>query len=47
MAIHTGLTCPITAPFLIVVNTAVLVADLSKDRDEYGLCWIKACLKGE
>lgn len=47
MAIHAGLTCPITNPLLIEVNTAVLAANLSMGRDEYGMRWIKAFRKRE
>ncbi len=47
MAIHAGLTCPITNPLLTEVNTAVLAADLSMGRDEYGMRWIKAFRKRE
>ena len=47
MAIHAGLTCPITNPLLLEVNTAVLAADLSMGRDEYGMRWIKAFRKRE
>jgi 5-methyltetrahydrofolate--homocysteine methyltransferase len=47
MAIHAGLTCPITNPLLTEVNTAVLAADLSMGRDEYGMRWIKAYRKRE
>ena len=47
MAIHAGLTCPITNPLLTEVNTAVLAADLSMGRDEYGMHWIKAYRKRE
>lgn len=42
MAIHAGLTCPITNPLVMEVNTAVLAADLSMGRDDYGMTWIKA-----
>ena len=42
MAIHAGLTCPITNPLVKEVNTAVLAADLSLGHDEYGMNWIKA-----
>jgi 5-methyltetrahydrofolate--homocysteine methyltransferase len=45
MAIHAGLTCPITNPLVMEVNTAVLAADLSMGRDEYGMKWIKAYRK--
>jgi 5-methyltetrahydrofolate--homocysteine methyltransferase len=47
MAIHAGLTCPITNPLLTEVNTAVLGADLSMGRDDYGMRWIKAFRKRE
>lgn len=42
MAIHAGLTCPITNPLEPEVAIAVLGADLSMGRDEYGMNWIKA-----
>jgi 5-methyltetrahydrofolate--homocysteine methyltransferase len=42
MAIHAGLTCPITNPLVKEVNTAVLAADLSMGHDDYGMNWIKA-----
>jgi len=41
MAIHAGLTCPITNPLVTEVRTAVLAADLSLGRDPYGMRWIK------
>ncbi len=47
MAIHAGLTCPITNPLLTEVNTAVLAADLSMGRDDYGMRWIKAFRRRE
>jgi hypothetical protein len=47
MAIHAGLTCPITNPLLTEVNVAVQAADLSMGRDEYGMRWIKAYRKRE
>ncbi|MCX6080570.1 MAG: dihydropteroate synthase [Chloroflexi bacterium] len=47
MAIHAGLTCPITNPLLAEVNAAVLAADLSMGRDDYGMRWIKAYRKRE
>jgi len=47
MAIHAGLTCPITNPLQVEVRTAVLAADLSMGRDEYGMGWIKAYRKRE
>ena len=42
MAIHAGLTCPITNPLIPEVAIAVLGADLSMGRDQYGMNWIKA-----
>lgn len=42
MAIHAGMTCPITNPLVPEVRTAVLAADLAMGRDEYGMKWIKA-----
>lgn len=42
MAIHAGLTCPITNPLVPEIRTTVLAADLSMGRDEYGMNWIKA-----
>lgn len=42
MAIHAGLTCPITNPLVKEVITAVLAADLAMGHDEYGMKWIKA-----
>jgi 5-methyltetrahydrofolate--homocysteine methyltransferase len=42
MAIHSGLTCPITNPLVMEVNTAVLAADLAMGRDDYGMRWIQA-----
>jgi 5-methyltetrahydrofolate--homocysteine methyltransferase len=45
MAIYAGLTCPITNPLVTEINTAVLAADLSMGRDEYGMRWIKAYRK--
>lgn len=42
MAIHAGLTCPITNPMVTEVKLAILAADLSMGRDEYGMNWIKA-----
>ncbi len=47
MAIRAGLTCPITNPLLTEVSTAVLAADLSMGRDDYGMRWIKAFRKRE
>jgi 5-methyltetrahydrofolate--homocysteine methyltransferase len=42
MAIHAGLTCPITNPLVTEVVTAVLAADLAMGRDDYGMRWIQA-----
>jgi 5-methyltetrahydrofolate--homocysteine methyltransferase len=42
MAIYAGLTCPITNPLVMEVNTAVLAADLAMGRDDYGMRWIQA-----
>jgi 5-methyltetrahydrofolate--homocysteine methyltransferase len=42
MAIYSGMTCPITNPLITEIQTAVLAADLSMGRDEYGSRWIKA-----
>ena len=41
MAIHAGMTCPITNPLNVEVRTAALAADLALGRDEYGMRWIK------
>lgn len=45
MAIQSGLTCPITNPLVLEIQTAVLAADLALGRDDYGLRWIKAYRK--
>ena len=42
MAIHAGLTCPITNPLVTEVQTAILAADLALGRDEFAMRWIKA-----
>jgi 5-methyltetrahydrofolate--homocysteine methyltransferase len=42
MAIYAGMTCPITNPLVTEVVTAVLAADLSMGRDDYGMRWIQA-----
>ena len=47
MAIYAGMTCPITNPLVTEVVTAVLAADLSMGRDEYGMRWIQAYRKRE
>lgn len=41
MAIHAGLTCPITNPLVTEVRTTVLAADLSMGRDPFAMRWIK------
>ncbi len=41
MSIHAGLTCPITNPLETDVRIAILAADLSMGRDEYGMTWLK------
>lgn len=45
MAIHAGMTCPITNPLVPEVAIAVLAADLAMGRDEYGMHWIQAYRK--
>jgi 5-methyltetrahydrofolate--homocysteine methyltransferase len=45
MAVHAGLTCPITNPLVVEVNTAILAADLAMGRDEDGMTWIRAYRK--
>jgi len=45
MSIHAGLTCPITNPLVMEINTAVLAADLAMGKDQYGMSWIKAYRK--
>jgi 5-methyltetrahydrofolate--homocysteine methyltransferase len=42
MAIHAGLTCPITNPLVPEVSIAIKAADLAMGRDEYGMAWIQA-----
>ena len=42
MAIHAGLTCPITNPLEPEVSIAIKSADLAMGRDEYGMAWIQA-----
>ncbi|MGD2269960.1 MAG: dihydropteroate synthase [Desulfobacterales bacterium] len=42
MAIHAGLTCPITNPLVTELTTAVLAADMAMGRDEWGERWINA-----
>jgi len=45
MAIHAGMTCPITNPLVTPVITAILAADLAMGHDMYGQRWIKAYRK--
>jgi 5-methyltetrahydrofolate--homocysteine methyltransferase len=45
MAIHAGVTCPITNPLVEEINTTVLAADLALGRDDYAMRWIKAYRK--
>ena len=45
MAIHAGMTCPITNPLVPAVTTAILAADLSMGNDSFGMRWIKAYRK--
>ena len=45
MAIQAGLTCPITNPLVTEISTAVLAADLSLGKDEFGMRWIKSYRK--
>jgi 5-methyltetrahydrofolate--homocysteine methyltransferase len=42
MAIHAGMTCPITNPLVEEIQNTVLAADLAMGRDEYGMRWIQA-----
>lgn len=42
MAIHAGVTCPITNPLIPEITTAILAADLAMGRDQYAMRWIKA-----
>ena len=42
MAIHAGLTCPITNPLVTEIQTAILAADLAMGRDDYGMRWLQA-----
>ena len=42
MAIHAGLTCPITNPLVAELTAAVLAADMAMGRDEWGTRWIEA-----
>jgi 5-methyltetrahydrofolate--homocysteine methyltransferase len=47
MAIHAGLTCPITNPLVTEVMIAILAADLAMGKDDYGMRWISAYRKRE
>jgi 5-methyltetrahydrofolate--homocysteine methyltransferase len=42
MAVHAGLTCPITNPLEPELTTAILAADLAMGKDEWGMRWIEA-----
>ncbi len=42
MAIHAGVTCPITNPLNARIKSAILAADLVMGRDAYGMNWIGA-----
>ena len=42
MAIHAGLTCPITNPLSFEVGVAIRAANLVMGRDDYGMDWIRA-----
>jgi 5-methyltetrahydrofolate--homocysteine methyltransferase len=42
MAIHAGLTCPITNPLVTELMIAILAADLAMGRDEDSMRWIQA-----
>jgi 5-methyltetrahydrofolate--homocysteine methyltransferase len=42
MAIHAGLTCPITNPLEPELALAVLAGDMAMGRDEWGERWISA-----
>ena len=42
MAIHAGVTCPITNPLVTELMTAILAADLAMGRDEDSMRWIRA-----
>lgn len=42
MAIHAGLTCPITNPLDRRVLRAVMAADLAMARDQHGLRWVRS-----
>lgn len=45
MAIHAGMTCPITNPLVPEVAIAILAADLCMGYDDYGMRWIQAYRK--
>lgn len=42
MAIHAGVTCPITNPLVPEITTSILAADLAMGRDGYAMRWIKS-----
>ena len=45
LAIHAGVTCPITNPLVEEIVTTVLATDLSLGRDEFGMNWIQGFRK--
>jgi len=45
IAIHAGVTCPITNPLVSEIVRTVLVTDLSLGRDEFGMNWIQGYRK--
>lgn len=45
LAIHAGVTCPITNPLVEEIVTTVLASDLSLGRDEFGMNWIQGFRK--
>ena len=47
MAIHAGVTCPITNPLVSEIAITILAADLAMGRDEYAMRWIKAFRRRE
>jgi len=47
MAIHAGMTCPITNPLVEEIVITVQAADLTMGRDNFGMDWIQAFRKRE
>jgi len=45
MAIHAGVTCPITNPLIAEITASILAADLAMGRDQYAMRWIKSFRK--